>query len=66
MLVFGKEELCEEEVARAELYKSILETMDAVEGENTRDGLISYASDKLGLELDYVKEIIQYEEKYIS
>ncbi|CAI6149102.1 MAG: hypothetical protein SPLUMA2_SPLUMAMAG2_01492 [uncultured Sulfurimonas sp.] len=66
MLVFENEELCEEEVARAELYKLILETMDAVEGENTRDRLISYASDKLGLELDYVKEIIQDEEKYIS
>lgn len=44
---------------KEELYKIIIETMEAVKGENTKERLISDASDKLGLTVEHIKEILK-------
>ena len=44
---------------KEELYKIIIETMESVKGENTKERLISDASDKLGLTVEHIKEILK-------
>ncbi len=44
---------------KEELYKIIIETMEAVKGENTKERLISDASDKLGIPIQWINEILE-------
>jgi|FLOH01.1.fsa_nt_gi hypothetical protein len=44
---------------KEELYKIIIETMESVKGENTKERLISDASDKLGIPIQWINEILE-------